>query len=151
MAIASILLALAFALIGCGGPDIKADELGALPEASLLPDGATVLRSGGVDGQVGIDHDVPSKFETVAGVGQSVAELDEFYTDALADAGWVPVGDSQSQDDLTILRWAKGDYDIHVYVRNEDYRARVDPAWSNYVNLIELTLYGYDHATPVPS
>ncbi len=136
-------------MVGCG-PEIKANELGALPEATHLPKGAVVLTSGGVDGSWGPDGNNYSEFMTRAGVTHSAEAIKAFDDAALLEAGWTALGDPPVLETST-ERWAwqKGDYELQVYVMFDKFFERVEaehPDWTQHANMIEVSIYGHDRA-----
>jgi hypothetical protein len=149
---ASVWMAALLVVGGCG-PEIKADELGALPEATLVPEGAVILSSGGFDGHWGPDGDISSTWKTSAGVPQSIEEINAFYHEALSGRDWEERGMAPFEDEAERWTWERGDYSIQISVKNAEYFERIadeHPDWSRYGNMIQITILAYDRTESVP-
>lgn len=85
--IAVLLLGLGVA--GCGGLS-SLNDLNALPERSLRPDGAVVISHNEHPAESTIDGPIPAITADVLGTDLTPAAVYAWYDDALQAAGWTP-------------------------------------------------------------
>ncbi|MGN6131085.1 MAG: hypothetical protein ACTHOK_12170 [Nocardioidaceae bacterium] len=140
---------LVFTAAGCAQPHPTLDELRQVPEVSLLPAGAVLVRRGGVDSDRknfgGVN---PAILSDLYATDDAPAAVFAFYRDHLGD-GWV----EDRNAGVMRTEWADADawesagYLFQVGVENADYRNRaaaVLPRAAGKTTLFELSLQARD-------
>jgi hypothetical protein len=105
-------LSFGLGVAGCGGPP-SLDDLNALPERSLRPEGAALVSHNEHPAQSTIEGPIPAITGDVLGTELPPAALYAWYDDALRAAGWTP-----DPGDLMAVRTTTEE-SVQVWRRND--------------------------------